>query len=241
MLRTDLIRNVGPGPSGTTTGKIYLTFDLDWCSDSVLRHTLDLIERRDVHATFFVTHRTPLLDRIRENPKFELGIHPNFNCLLEGDFRYGRTYRSVIEHFLSLVPDAVSVRSHSLVQSSGILKAFFELGITHDCNLLVPATARPEPFLHWQNGLLRVPFVFEDDVECQSAWSNLGLLRTILSGDFLKVLDWHPIHIFLNTEDLTRYESARPVLQEHALLARKVNANSYGANDFLHEILGQCS
>lgn len=240
MLKTDLIRNIKPGPSGSNGEKIYLTFDLDWCSDFVLADTLDLLEQRDVHATFFVTHDTPLLARMRENSKFELGIHPNFNPLLEGNSRYGGTSRSVIEFFMSVVPDAVSARSHSLVQGSGILKAFTEAGITHDCNLLLPGDLKPEAFFHWQHDLIRVPFFFEDDVECLADWSNLDRLRSNLEGDFLKVMDWHPIHLYLNSDSMSRYEKSRRAHQDFSQLPAFVNRRDYGAREFLQEILTQC-
>src|SRR5688572_30631364 len=88
--------------------KLFLTFDIDWASDHVLNHTIDLLEKFDVCATFFVTHETPLLNKIRRNPKFELGIHPNFNFLLNGDFRHGKNPEEVVEYYLKMVPDAVS-------------------------------------------------------------------------------------------------------------------------------------
>lgn len=69
--------------SRSITGTLYLTFDIDWACDGVLADTIDLVEEADVCATWFVTHDTPLLKRLRENPKFELGIHPNFNNILE--------------------------------------------------------------------------------------------------------------------------------------------------------------
>ena len=72
---------------------IFLTFDIDWVHDSLLAETIDLVEQARVKATWFVTHDTPLLDRLRANQKFELGIHPNFNFLLEGDVRNGRNAR----------------------------------------------------------------------------------------------------------------------------------------------------
>ncbi len=63
----------------TWKDKIFLTFDIDWANDDVLNDTIDLIERSDIAATWFVTHDTPVLNRLRANPRFELGIHPNFN------------------------------------------------------------------------------------------------------------------------------------------------------------------
>ena len=51
---------------------IFLTFDIDWADDDVIGDTIDLVEKAEVKATWFVTHQTPLLDRLRDNPKFEL-------------------------------------------------------------------------------------------------------------------------------------------------------------------------
>ena len=236
----DLIRNVSVGADAPTGDKIYLTFDLDWCSDEVLVDTLDMLEEHGVPATFFVTHETPLLDRIRANPMNELGIHPNFNFLLEGDFRYGRTFREVIEHFLRIVPDAVSVRSHSLVQSSKILDAFSDCGLTHDCNLFFPLEFRPRAFMHWSGNLVRVPYIFEDDVECLGGWRNKETFEELENLDCIKVLNWHPIHLFLNTEHLDRYVGSGEVHRVHDSLKNHVNRTSFGARDFLLHILKRC-
>jgi hypothetical protein len=118
--------------------KIFLTFDIDWCSDKVLSFLLDILEKYNVRATIFVTHDTYLLDRIRENNNIELGIHPNFNFLLNGDFRLGKNVEEIIEYCLKLVPDAISVRSHSMTQSSTILSNFAQYGLKYDCNHYIP-------------------------------------------------------------------------------------------------------
>lgn len=86
--------------------KIFLTFDIDWASDEVLEYCLEIVEKAKVKATWFATHKTPLLKRILENPLFELGIHPNFNPLLEGNFCYGKNYKEVLEYYLEIVPNA---------------------------------------------------------------------------------------------------------------------------------------
>jgi len=144
---------------------IFLTFDIDWAHDDVLVDTIELVELAGVAATWFVTHDTPVLDRLRANPKFELGIHPNFNFLLEGDDRNGCNARDVIERLQAIVPEATSVRSHSMTQSSGLLALFKEIGLTHDANHFVPVQAGIElkPWKLW-NDLIRVPYFWEDDV-----------------------------------------------------------------------------
>lgn len=188
--------------------KIFLTFDVDWAHDAVIHDTIDLMETADVAATWFVTHETPILKRLRSNKKFELGIHPNFNFLLEGDGRNGRNYSEVVERILSVVPEAKSVRSHSMTQSSKLLAAFEKCGMTHDVNYFVPAHSgiRLSPWLSW-NGLCRVPYYWEDDVACLYGLKENMLDLALRPG--LKVFDFHPIHVFLNTEHIDRYHRTR--------------------------------
>ena len=83
---------------------IFLTFDIDWCIDEVLEYTLEILDRYNVKTTFFITHYTKLLNKMYENKKIELGIHPNFNPLLNGDFRYGKNIEEVMKYYMNIVP-----------------------------------------------------------------------------------------------------------------------------------------
>ena len=185
---------------------IYLTFDLDWCSDEILSYTLDILEKYDLKATFFITHKTKLLNRMRENPKFELGIHPNFNFLLKGDFRYGKNIDEVIKFYKKIVPEALSARSHCLTQSSLILESYEKFGIIFECNNLIPFSSKVElvPYPHWTKKLIRIPFFWEDDVHCMYKWSfNVDKFKDYRG---IKVFNFHPLHIFLNTKNISFYE-----------------------------------
>lgn len=189
---------------------IYITIDVDWACDEVLGHTIDFLEENEMKATFFVTHDTPLLNRLRESSLFELGIHPNFQYLLNGTSEF-HNMEEVLEHILEIVPEAVSVRCHSLVQSSPLLDLFQSKGLKYDVNLFIPWESGIElrPIRHW-NGMLRVPYCWEDDGACISGnWITKDQLSE-LKG--LKVINFHPIHLYLNTERLERYEIARAYL-----------------------------
>ena len=96
-MKFENIKNINLENPSSWEDKIFLTFDIDWCSDEVLSFTLDIIEKNNIKATFFVTHETLLLERMRDNPKIELGIHPNFNFLLNGDFRQGSSSKEVVQ------------------------------------------------------------------------------------------------------------------------------------------------
>lgn len=148
-------------------GDIYLTFDIDWASDEVLSDTIELVEQADISATWFVTHDTAILSRLRANPKFELGIHPNFNFLFSGDFRNGRNVEEVLDKIHALVPEAKAVRSHSMTQNSRLMQLFVDRGLTYDCNHFIPEQSGIvlRPWLLW-NGLIKVPHFWEDDAVC---------------------------------------------------------------------------
>ena len=68
---------------------------------------------------------------------FELGIHPN--CL-PGSTR-GNTENGVLAHMKEIVPEAVSMRTHGLYQTSNFLrKAARDYGIEINVSLLLPNT-----------------------------------------------------------------------------------------------------
>lgn len=217
--------------------KIFLTFDIDWCSDEVLSYTLDILEKHNAKATFFVTHNTKILNRMIENENIELGIHPNFNFLLSGDFRYGKNINSVVEYYKRIIPNAVSVRSHCMTQNSNILDCFDQFGLSYDCNTFIPFLSGvvTMPYRHWTNNLIKVPYFWEDDIHC--LYGHTWNYDIYLNNDCIKVFDFHPIHIFLNTECLSRYNNAKIYSDNYSKLSKHINNRENGAMDFLIDIL----
>lgn len=218
--------------------KIFLTFDIDWAGDEVLEDTLDLIEKHDVAATFFCTHKTNILDRMRANPKIELGIHPNFNFLLNGDFRYGSNMQDVIDYYLTIIPEAKSVRSHALTNQSNMLDYFSSVGLRYECNYFIPYQSgiTLKPFMHWDDALVRVPFGWEDDIHCLNDKKDKvkNIIQNMEEG--IKVFNFHPIHIFLNSENLERYKSVKKYLDKTEVLRQHIYTG-YGVKDILIELL----
>ncbi len=233
------IADILPEVCSTWENRTFLTIDIDWAHDHVLADTIDLIDKAGVHATWFVTHDTPLLEKLRANQNYELGIHPNFNWLLSGDFRHGRNPREVVDRLLAIVPNARSIRSHSMTQSTELLKIFSEAGLTHDANHFIPSTAGIplKPWRLW-NGMVRIPYCWEDDITCiyrEQSKTHLGVSETIQMGN-LCVFDFHPIHIFLNTECMMRYEKARPLYHLPDKLIAHQN-HGEGSRSWLRQLL----
>ena len=131
-----------------------------------------------------------------------------------GDVSNGATDQEVVERLLDIVPQAQSVRSHSMLQSTRVLDLFQRNGLTHDVNQFIPSGAGLilKPWRLW-NGMTRVPYVWEDDMHCMfSETDQLEIEPSVLANDSslgIRVFDFHPIHVFLNTESLDRYERTR--------------------------------
>ena len=223
MIRSARLSEIRPEHPSTWQDKPFLTIDIDWAHDEILADSIDLLDRSGAHATWFITHDTPLLERLRANPNYELGIHPNFNWLLVGDPRNGANAIEVIERLMRIVPEARCVRSHSMMQSTGLLQAFADAGLTHDANHFVSASSGIElkPWVLW-NGMVRVPYCWEDDVFC--IYRERGVAEPDVAATAqrsgLRVFDFHPIHLFLNTESMTRYEQTRSLHQRPYALAK---------------------
>jgi hypothetical protein len=166
----------------------------------------------------------------------EIGIHPNFNYLLNGDIRYGRNYKEVISYYKQLYPNSVSVRSHALTQSSLILDEFYTQGLKFDLNSFFPIINKEGlvPFKILSNGIIKVPFLWEDDIFFQN---KEKLYKEIFKGSGIRVLNFHPIHIFLNTEMVERYNDARPFFQNFSRLKKFVNNTTYGTRNILIDLM----
>ena len=75
------------------------------------------------------------------------------------------------------------------------------------------------PWRHW-NGLIKVPYFWEDDIHCHMQLNDS--IESIACKPGLRVFDFHPIHVFLNTEHMDRYESTRAIHHDaRALLTHR--------------------
>lgn len=200
------ISEIFPESPAELLSDIHLTIDADWCEDSILAETIEIVEDYGVPATWFLTNDSYLLPRLFDNPKFEIGIHPNFSRQLEGGAT--ESAESELRRLLETFPGCKSIRSHSIVSSSPLSKLFAEHGLTHESNYFIPFSDEfmIRPWIE-TCGLIQVPFCWADD-------ASLIFGSDVFGGPFfaspsLKVLDFHPIHIFLNTESMGHYESTR--------------------------------
>jgi hypothetical protein len=219
MFSSSRICCIEPKKPKTWSQKIFITFDLDWAHDEVILDTLELIKESGVSSTWFITHESSILDELRNLKDAELGIHPNFNSIQETPFTGIHEMENIVGELLGIVPEAKSVRSHSLFHSERLVDVFHEKGLTHISNCFIPHSSgiKLQPFSIWDD-IVMAPHCWQDNVALKM---NLPFpSQNELSGSYC-VFNFHPIHVFLNTENVTRYESSRPLHQNPEKLIAK--------------------
>jgi hypothetical protein len=192
---------------------IVLTLDVDWAPDFVIDFVAVRLIEYKVRATWFVTHRSEAIERLRQHPDlFELGIHPNFlSCST-----HGSTPEEILQHCMTLVPEATSMRTHGLYQSTLLLaQIMIQTPITTDVSLFLPHTPFLCPVEYRWGGrdCLRIPYFWEDDFEMERDPSCWYLSPLLAKGEGLKVFNFHPMHVYLNSANVESYKS----LKEHVL------------------------
>lgn len=177
---------------------LVLTIDVDWAPIEIVEPMVAQLVKHRVKTTWFVTDGGATLDLLRAHSEiFELGVHPNF---LPGSTQ-GSEPSEILDHVLDLVPEAVSLRTHASVFSGRLVELFFSRErLQIDATAFLPSLRGTHPIRHWYRGrsIWRVPYVWADDHAMEMPnphWT----LDTVLEIPGLKVISFHPIHIFLNT------------------------------------------
>lgn len=186
------------------------TVDIDWAPDFMIDEMAQEFSKYGVKCTWFVTHPSAAIDRLKQNPLFELGIHPNF--LLGSS--HGSTEDEVMEYCMKLLPDAKVVRTHALYQHSNLLwKMRNRYAIEVDCSLFLPMTPNIVPHTACHSAaetpLVRIPFIWEDDVECLRPNPSWNLPDDFWSTSGIKMFNFHPFYVGINETDFSRYNRVK--------------------------------
>jgi len=183
-----------------------ITLDVDWAPDFVIDDVAERLAARDVRATWFLTHMSPAIERLAAHGDlFELGIHPNF---LPGS-THGNDHDTVLRHCMTLAPEARSMRTHGLYHSTPLMERIAVLTpIEFDVSIYMPRHVNLGPVDFWGAGrrIIRFPYLWEDDFEMQRPDPLWDVEALPARGDGLTILDFHPIHVYLNSSSMDSYE-----------------------------------
>jgi hypothetical protein len=203
------------------------SIDIDWAHDQVIDYTLNLFAKHNISCTIFATHDSPVIKNLNDS-LFEIAIHPNFNPnLLNGK---GRCAKDIVLDLMDIYPDSKGVRSHSMTQSSRLLDVFVECNLKYESNLFLPYWENIKPVRMW-NGLIRMPYNWEDDVHFLYG-NNFEDSKINLTNQ-INVFDFHPIHLFLNTDCEQTYINAKSYGNDYNELTKFRNILKKGSKDLL--------
>lgn len=183
-----------------------ITIDTDWAPTECLCDMLTLLEVFQVPATIFATLGT--FPDILEG--YDLGIHPNFE--IDGDIA---AMQREIARCLEAFPNARGLRSHALFGSSRLYMLIKEdfPQIEYISNYYIPAD-RMRPFIG-RGGLPELPIFWMDSAHLflsESIESEAILKDAERPG--LKIFDFHPYHVFINTQNEAHAAEAMKVYHE---------------------------
>lgn len=221
--------------------KIYITMDMDWACNEVMLYCYRLIQELKIKVTINITNEVDCIREMRLDPDIELGIHPNFNPLLAGDSSNKMGSEGVVKTLKNFLPEAVTARSHSLVQSTPILNQLADNGILFELNQYIPpfpgVCLPPYRFL---DKITRIPFIYEDDIALIEGKDYTAEYYLGEGFSMERVFNFHPIHIFLNTEKLDRYANSKQYQFDFNQLEKYRNTNiEEGTEVFFKKLIAE--
>ena len=218
-----------------------ITLDCDWAPDFILENVAKILQKYNVKSTWFITNDSPIIEQIKKSNLFELGIHPNFNI----NSTQGKNPDDVLNNLTSLIPNATSIRTHSLFQSSNILEKFQNYGLKNDSSIFLPNT--PEIIPHYLKyfNLMRFPYYWEDDHQMLINSSNWSINDFDFTFNGLKIFNFHPIHIYLNSMDYRKYESLKNKYNLQSITEENIKDfieyDSIGSGTFFSDLIKSIS
>ncbi|WP_428261326.1 hypothetical protein [Haliangium sp.] len=206
--------------------RICFSFDIDWAPEFMIDELAALMSEHARPFTVFCTHDSPATRRLLAVPGCETALHPNFLAAFGSDPSGADLHQreaDVLDRLMASFPDARGVRNHALYYHSRLLALFHGRGVEYLSNDLRFLAADTQPYRDW-SGLVRVPIYWEDDVHCVY-FDGRFELDVVLPPESvgpapapapLRVFNFHPVHVFLNTCDLSAYQRAKPHLHDRA-------------------------
>lgn len=190
--------------------RFILTMDTDWAPQFVLDHALSLIGDHGVPVTLFCTSPYHLPEDLQADGSVETALHPNFMPgSTQGPPNAGEEER--LRHLLALYPTARGSRSHRFYWHSGLRNRLLNCGLAYDASIFCPLQSHLVPYDYY--GLTRFPTWWADGYHLLKGFALDRFAPPGMEMPGLKILNFHPIHVYCNTSDLGRMKKALATIQ----------------------------
>jgi hypothetical protein len=212
---------------------VVFTADQDWAPEWANQIFIDEVSRVRVPMHIFRTNASPVIDESVNAGILTQGWHPNFKA----NSTHGDSISNIISHMHSIAPASRTVRAHSYFETSEIWDCLYRAGQIVESHGVTDMEINVVP-LRMASRMIRLPVFFEDDVFFRNEPDelNLSFLKQRLLTPGLKLLDFHPIHIAMNTSSIAHYESVKFKLEKKV---DETSGSSFrGIRTVFNEIVG---
>lgn len=178
--------------NATKTDIVFISSDIDWAPEYAIELMLEEIKKRNLKISLFATHNSPVLKQ--RHDFVEMGLHPDYG---RANIRGGLEYQ--IKSLMDMYPDAVGTRSHQNFFGQNTCNIAHSLGLKYEASNIQWRVPFQMPHRDY-NGMVRIPYYWEDGIHADMGlpW-NLDELQLDCAG--LKVINFHPVFLFLNAPD----------------------------------------
>ena len=195
--------------------EVYLTLDTDWAPEHILEALYSELSSSGAAFTLFCTHESAAIRKFAQLRQCEIALHPNF--LVD------RSEDAVLSDLAKLFPGTKGIRNHVLYYHSRLAALLHKQGLEFISNHVRFLNSHLEPYYDW-TGLVQFPIYWEDDIHCTYFDKRFELNMLKLETPGLKVFNFHPVHWYLNTNDMPMYFNAKVDLKEPAKAAKHQNS-----------------
>jgi len=179
--------------------RVAITSDLDWAPDVAIDYIASIFNQYGIRGTFFCTHRMD----VESTAGHEIAIHPNFTKQ-KSDF-------DAIKELFEIYPEAKGIRGHGLYVHGGLYDIYEQFGLEYESNFYLPGQVI-KPFVIYK-GIVELPIYFSDDAPLADP-DGFNLADADFQEKGLRIFNFHPMHVFLNTGKYSDYERAKPYIHE---------------------------
>ena len=196
------------------------SIDTDWAHEEIIHDALKLFDEFSIKCTLFLTNGTEHLN----TGSHELALHPNFSDI--------NSLEDTIADISINLPESIGIRSHTLFYTARLLPLYAKYGIRYDSNVVMYNMASVQPY-RLTTSIWELPIFFMDNIHFwMNPFQDASFLfdpNTLnLETDGIKVFVFHPIHIYLNTDKMERYENIKTIYKNPTKLKRFINPESSG-------------
>lgn len=233
-----LLKDISISKKSSWQGKLFLTLDIDWAPDFIIDYCSEILVKNNIKATWFVTHRSKAIDNIKGENLFDLGIHPNLNDLLYASKKSNIAISDIVYELKQYLPKASVSRCHSLTYNTRFLDILSQFQISHEASVFIPSVSgfKLAPYKQW-NGVISVPHFWEDDLSFFYE-KNINLpIANPSKFKGLRIYDFHPIHLFINTKSINHYNDAKKYMNDFKRLKKYINKSNEGVKDRLMRLI----